>query len=733
MIRLFKWISGFLVALLIIFGGALYALTRDDVQEMLYQSSLRMLAETLQTKVTAKNIAVDFKHGGVALYGVSINDKRDTAMLQIDTLQAGIALLPLLQKDVNIRFLNLYGVRAKLYRDQPKSPLNIQFLIDALKKKSPKKQHEMKKKGKLNLNVSLTHLDIHSTDFHYDVLSMSRLPKGKLDPAHIAVKDFSVYVKGNLLEEKTITTELKHLKCKELNSGITLDIDGTTYRTIMNRNVIASMNDMKIAYGGTKLNLGRMTMQQQRGNFDFSHPAFFNIKGLHVITDNGKPRKNFNRPKRGFFDPGHFDAYIDMDATMHYAFRDSMHLRVNKMAATDKGSGLIIENLVCDIRKTKERINIMGLKINLPKTVLQINTASVILQKKTDTTPAGFTLNPCMVKAKTCLQDIAKPFAPILSNFTTPLNLRTTVYGNLDKIVFDDIRVFTDDSKLRITAVGDLCDVAKKKLLTLHFYNIKMSAQSGIKEQIVGHFRKKVNLKMEEQMRKLGDVQFSGRVGVFYKYVTIGGSIYTNFGDINFGFGIDGNKKMLTGNMNTKDFELGNVMDIKGLGPVTMNVDYGINTSKKKVSKHGGKLPIGWLKANILNSKFKILSFKNITAEGKSDGRTATGTLLSRQGAIDVIVDFSYSQTADGISYYYKPRLKKHIKTEAEETTKDKEKEAKREAKLKAKEAKRQEKEAKRMEKEAKRKEKEANEASDTTKSKKLRLFDKLLKFSRNK
>ena len=69
MIRLFKWISGFLVALLIIFGGVLYALTRDDVQEMLYQSSLRMLAETLQTKVTAKNIAVDFKHGGVALYG----------------------------------------------------------------------------------------------------------------------------------------------------------------------------------------------------------------------------------------------------------------------------------------------------------------------------------------------------------------------------------------------------------------------------------------------------------------------------------------------------------------------------------------------------------------------------------------------------------------------------------------------------------------------------------------
>lgn len=686
MVRILKWTTGFLLVLLILMGGAVYALTTEKVQRWLYAKSLEMLAETLQTKVSAKSVAVDFKNGGVALYGVSIHDKRDTTMLRIDTLQTGIDLLPLLQKDVNIRFFNLYGVHAKLYRDQPKSPLNMQFLIDALKNKSPQAQREIKKKGKLNLNVNLTHLDIHRTDFHYDVLSMSRLPKGKFDPAHIAVKDFSVYIKGNLLAEKTITAELKHLQCREQHSGITLSIDGTLYRTIMNRNVIASMKNMQIAYQGTRMELAGITLHQQRGNFDFSQPADIAIKGMHLVTDNGKPRKNHDKPKRGFFDAGHLDVTLNTEATLHYAFRDSISVRINGLNATDQGSGLIVKNLSCNIEKKSTNINVTSLKIRLPKTSLKINTANITLHKKTEDKPASFTLLPCRIEGKVCLQDIAKPFAPVLSNFTTPLHLRTIVSGNIDRIAFENIYVYTDNSKLRITASGDLCNMAKKKQLCLHFNNIQLSAHSGIKEQIVGHFRKKVNLKMEAQMRKLGDIHFSGSVGVFYKLVTIKGTVNTNFGDINLGFGINGNDKMLTGNLNTTDFEVGKVMGISGLGPVTMNVDYSISTSKKNHIKQGGKLPIGWLKAKILNTKYKMLSFKNISAEGQSNGHTATGTLLVRQGVADVIVDFSYTQTADGISYKYKPRIKRHQDTDEEKLEKAVAK-AEREAQKKAEKA----------------------------------------------
>ena len=116
---IFKWIIGILVALLVIVGGVIYALSTDKVQQWLYAQGVDVLQDALGTRVKVDKIAISFSKGGIALYGLEIDDKQNVTMLKVDTLEAMVDLTRIFDHKVEIEERN------EFVADNPSSGRNV--------------------------------------------------------------------------------------------------------------------------------------------------------------------------------------------------------------------------------------------------------------------------------------------------------------------------------------------------------------------------------------------------------------------------------------------------------------------------------------------------------------------------------------------------------------------------------------------------------------------------------
>jgi hypothetical protein len=300
-----------------------------------------------------------------------------------------------------------------------------------------------------------------------------------------------------------------------------------------------------------------------------------------------------------------------MEATVNYLSKDSLYAQITHLELLDKPSDLNIRNFSTFITRSSNKLSLTNIFIALMRTRIRMNKVDMELPKAH--------VYDFPLEADVYLQDIAKPFAMPLSHFTTPLKLHVVCGGDIDRYLFKNIKVTTPDNRLLITGQGDLCDVTKKRDLTLHFWDLKLSAVKGIKEQIVDHFSKKVNLKMTKQLRALGDIRYTGKVDIAFRREDISGTLFTKFGNLNFDFTLDGNTRRMKGTMSTDTLNLGAVMNIKKLYIARTKASYDFDiTSKRKAKalgiKRKGRLPIGSLQAYVGAGQYGSFSVRNFTA-----------------------------------------------------------------------------------------------------------------------
>lgn len=401
------------------------------------------------------------------------------------------------------------------------------------------------------------------------------------------------------------------------------------------------------------------------------------LNGVTAKTDNKKPRKNVKKPRRGAFDTGHLNSIANIDITLGDVKKDSLGFTINHLDAKDWKNGFDIKNLTAKVDVKGDDVTITGLHIDFGKATHvvfdKLKATYVVIpgnKKKGTKKKVDFNIFPSLMTAKVDLRDISKAFAPSLSQFSTPLRLKVIVSGNPNRIMFKDIRVSSNDNRLQLKANGDLCNIREKEKLCLHFNNIHLNARNGIKEQIVNHFAKKMKLKMMKQMQVIGDVAFDGSLGIFRKKEKIKGCLQTKFGNVDVDFIIDGNTKRMTGSMSSDSLEIGKVMDMKKLGYIKASATYSfdIATNKKTTTKgrHQGRLPIGWLNAEVDNARYMIIHFKKIKVKMKSDGTTANGVLHVPQKLFDIVTRFSYTQTDSLHKMKVKPKITRHHKDDEE-------------------------------------------------------------------
>lgn len=381
------------------------------------------------------------------------------------------------------------------------------------------------------------------------------------------------------------------------------------------------------------------------------------IKGLHFKTDNHKLRKNTYKPHRGYFDVGHLDLVADLGLDISRIGKDTLAGVISKCNVTDTVTGFYFNSLRAGIVYSNKQIHLSDVSFNQVSTRFDIPEADIILPDNKLDRKLHYKADSIYVR--TFLKDIARPFAPVLRNFSIPLNVRVGLDGTPQSIVLRGIHVNTDDNLLMINSTGILRNL-KGRDFKLHFEVHDMVARPGIKDKIILQFPGKKH--MLYQLYALGVVKYHGSFDILWRKQQFRGLLNTEKGNIDFEFQLDGNTKYLSGRASTDSLELGDLFKLKKIHDVAASATFNVDISKPRTAeirkKKGGKLPIGEVTADISRIGYKNIHLKNIYADIESDGAVAEGTVTMKGSFTDLMLEFYFTDTEAMHQMKVKPRLK---------------------------------------------------------------------------
>ncbi|MBQ5895510.1 MAG: translocation/assembly module TamB domain-containing protein [Bacteroidaceae bacterium] len=157
--------------------------------------------------------AVDVRgFNDLRLKKVLVRDLAGDTMIYADEARAYLQTAKLLKGNVDINTLMLAAPDVRLNREAPGSPLNFQFVIDAL---------NSGKKKKKKLDIRINQLSVYDARIVYDVLSED-VVDGRFDPNHIAVNDLCCNVSLKRLTKESLDLNIRSISGLEKN-GFILD------------------------------------------------------------------------------------------------------------------------------------------------------------------------------------------------------------------------------------------------------------------------------------------------------------------------------------------------------------------------------------------------------------------------------------------------------------------------------------------------------------------------------
>ena len=572
------------------------------VQNKIIGLATDAIKKELNAEVQIGHVDINLLGQRASVSDVVLKDQQNRDMLSVKEIWGNLRLLPLLRGRVVLKEFSVSDVDVLVVQPE-EGPANYQFILDATKKDKKKKNSSV---FQLDLrHALLKHLNVKYNDEQFQleqaIYSFWR-GKHKLTVHHLQ------------------TDVTKHMK---------KDTIAWHFDTGM---VTATMDD-----DGKKR---------------------VDIKGLRIISDNHKPRRNTNRPHRGAYDRGHLDITADMGIDILHYGKDTLSARLANCCISDSVTGIDFKDVTTDIAVCGKRVHLSDLMIQQASTKITVPEGDIMLPEKKKGTSLQYRADN--ITARVMLKDISKPFAPVLRKFSIPLNLRVSLRGTNKGMTFRGIHVDTDDKKFVVNATGIMRNLDKGREFTLHFDVHDMVAKPGIKDKIINQFT--VKKYMMYQVYALGVIKYHGSFDILWRKEQFRGVLNTEKGDIDFDFQLDGNTHYLTGNANTDMLKLGELFELKRIGNIDCSATFSIDYSKKRTAEirkeKGGKLPIGKVTADIRKVEYRKLPLKNILANIDSDGAVADGNITLKGSLTDLMVEFSFTNTTEMHKMKVKPKLK---------------------------------------------------------------------------
>ena len=463
--------------------------------------------------------------------------------------------------------------------------------------------------------------------------------------------------------EKSITIE--HIEADRLEAMIIKDsLDSApNYQFLVDSlSKKKDVNKEKESNGKTKLNIDMREVTLNNARFSFQQGnkkneislvmLDVNAKGegydvkldsLRLKTNNHMPRKNTNRPNRGWFDAGHLDITASLECSIHTAKKDTLSLTLDNATISDRIIGIDIKDMHLKATSDMKTMWLKDIALKQGSTSLNISSAAITLPNKK--TGRKLAYKTGVITGNVILRDIARPFAPVLKGFQLPLRLKVQMSGNEDMMRFTNVRVSTTDNHLTIAANGYINNLRVKHGYKVSFDVNNMKIKQGTAERVINQFP--VKRLMMSQLQKLGDITYNGHFDAVWRNETFMGHLATACGPFDFHFSIDDNNKWLKGGISTTAFRLGTAFEIADLGNVACHADFNVDISKERTAlarkDKGGKLPIGSVSATVDDSSYKKLHVRNVDATIDCDGSIAEGDITQRGKHRDIYCHFTYN------------------------------------------------------------------------------------------
>ena len=623
--RLLKWtirvaciFVGLAVVLLIV---AFFIVNSASFQKKLLQRTTDILEDKLQTSVQIDSVSIDLLTLDAELYRLCVEDRQQRKMLQMDYLQADMDTWALLNHKVRINEAKVVGLRAELHHDSIDTVANYQFVIDAFKKDP----HQTSPRGGSG-NSPLGEKKGGSLTF-----IMNRFI---VEDVHVSYNNYTFSL------DKLLYTQKRRNKTQ-----VSVEQLSAQWDRINKKGWLVS-NDATI---------GKLLVHNEKKRW------FIDVDDLHFRNDNHHPRKNAGKPKRGFFDLQHLNVYAHLKAEIDYAKDGIVQGQLTECTARDTIMGIDIRDLHTTFSWNKQRLFLRDFVVRQINTELRFAKGYIMLPSKKQGRTLAYRTST--ITGRTQLKDISRTFAPVLKDFTMPLNLSVRLNGNDNSMTFSNIKVATDDRRLTVGAHGNISNLKDKYKLRVHFDVDRMAAEGSIKEAVIKQFP--VKRFMMKQLDALGTLHYKGAFNVLWKKVEFQGNLGTMAGVLKFHFAIDGLTKYLSGNASTEFLEIGKVMDMPQIGPVAAEATFKIDISKPRTAvmrkRLGGKLPIGEVKAHVSRASYKFVTTKNLDIEIVSDGAVAVGSVKAPGKLMDLNCTFSFTNTNEMHKMKITPAVKVHL------------------------------------------------------------------------
>lgn len=524
--------------------------------------------------------------------------------------------------------------------------------------------------SKDTLNILVTQLDAFDKESGMNI-DISRLSaksnkkKAALDgiQGHLTWGAMDANFSLDLKSEKNDNViEVNKLKVQLHNRVTGIHTDCSLHRLILNKDLTGKADDLLVKWNSfTKkgmvdnlFSINSLNMKQQDAD------KLLTISGLRYATDNHRPRKNIGKPKRGFFDINHLDLHSDMTIKIKEIGKEGVKAALTRCGIKDKATGINVVYLLLDADIRKDMADIRNIRLRLPNSELKSHFAHFQFADKQKGIPFHFETGK--VEGEVLLQDISHTFAPILKNFTLPLEISTRVSGTSDDMAFENVTVNTTDQQLKIWATGKIVDMKDKYGMIVRFDVDSMYALGNSKMKVINQFP--VKKLMMDQVDALGDIGYKGHFRILWKKEEFHGRLSSAVGPIDFDFTLDEKKKNITGNFITDSIKFGKAFDVKTVNYMACKGDFQVDYAKVRTAAmrtmRNGKLPIGVAKVDVIDAHYRFLHFKNLHANLSSDGAVANGRFELNAKYIDWIGKFAFVRTSTEKRLRFRPGIRFH-------------------------------------------------------------------------
>ncbi|MBQ6039005.1 MAG: hypothetical protein IJL37_10145 [Bacteroidaceae bacterium] len=240
LVKILKTLGIIAAILVVLFVIAIFIVESPTIQNKVMKRATAMLTEKLGRRVEVEKVNISLIRQSVGLYGVEIGDKETPPVLQLERLEFGFELLPLLHKRIVVEDAKIEGVEASWISQTKKGPMDNQAIIRKVIASIDGEQSDV--------NIQGFH---YRTDNHLPRKNENKPKHGAFDPGHFDIMA-NMKLRIDTISKDTLVGQL--LECKAQDTLMGFDIRDL-HAKIQTNYKKADIQDLTLQQGNTVLNV----------------------------------------------------------------------------------------------------------------------------------------------------------------------------------------------------------------------------------------------------------------------------------------------------------------------------------------------------------------------------------------------------------------------------------------------------------------------------------------------